>query len=322
MWLALKMIRLELAQSTQVQQVAARLWLGALAALAGVTLAMTTMAGYALVSGTWDGTRLFVFELPLLIMSHRNLSQRMFVGSELQWLWDIIAMILIALAALLAYGKALARPRYIHLLEGGALLIPCVALLPYTFSAANNLVHFLPLSVLVMVMSLIALTLWRSPASRRLLLIALGVVALPILSIALHDAPGIVPQADIHLRKARELTAGCTDLFPPDARSIFLGPGNYPVLYLMRPNLRPATPFINDDLGVQSSCALGSRIATDLMRAPRPLVVVRDTKPWSAENITHETSCGRIEAVMAIMPATSLGTCQLANRVYQVMVVR
>src|SRR5262249_29828438 len=96
-----------------------------------------------------------------------------------------------------------------------------------------------------------------------------------------------------------------------------------PILYLMRPDLRPATPFISDNLGVQSSCALGSRVATDLILAPRPLVIVLDTEPWSTEsNLSPErTSCGKIEAIMAAMPAVVLGTCRLADRVYRVMVV-
>lgn len=330
-WLATEIIRLEPGQSTQVRRMAARLWWAALAALAGVALAMAVMVGYALATGTWAETRLFVFELPLLILSLLDRSLRMLVDNP-QLLVDIIAMILIALAALLACVKTRAKPRFVYLLEGGALLAPCVALLPYTFSS-DDLPHFLPLSVLVIVTSLTALTLWPPMAPRWLLLIALGIAAEPTLSIALHKVvlSGGVPPADIHLQKTRELTAGCTDLFPLDARSLFLGqtsynglPGNYPVLYLMRPDLRPATPFISDNVGVQNSCALGSHIASDLVLAPRPLVLVIDTKPWGTENILapERTSCGKIEAVMAAMPAVALGTCRLAGRMYRVMVVR
>jgi hypothetical protein len=328
--LATRMMRLELGRSAQVQRLAARLWWAALATLAGVALAIALMAAYALAAGVWSDTRLFVFKLPLLITSLYHPSMR-FMDSSPQWLMGIIAMSLIALAALLACVKARAKPGLVYLLEGGALLAPCVALLPYTFSS-DDLPHFLPLSVLVIVTSLTALTLWPSLAARWLLLIAMGVVAKPTLSIALQRVvlSGVVPQADIHLQKTRELTAGCTDLFPLGARSLFLGqvsynghPGNYPILYLMRPDLRPATPFISDNLGVQSSCTFGSRIASDLILAPRPLVIVLDTKPWSTEsNLTPErTSCGKIEAIMATMPAVELGSCQLAGRAYRVMVV-
>jgi hypothetical protein len=100
-------------------------------------------------------------------------------------------------------------------------------------------------------------------------------------------------------------------------------PENYPILYLMRPDLRPATRFISDEKGVQSSCALGSRIAADLVRASRPLVVVLDTKPWTTgDNLDHKTSCGKIEATIAALPAVTLGTCRLAGRVYRVMDIR
>ena len=70
-------------------------------------------------------------------------------------------MIPIALAALMARIKTRARTGFVYLLEGGALVVPCVALLPYTFASAN-FPHFLPLSVLVMVTSLTAFTLWPS----------------------------------------------------------------------------------------------------------------------------------------------------------------
>ena len=174
----------------------------------------------------------------------------------------------------------------------------------------------------------------RSP--RWLLLIALGIAAAPTLSIALREMilSSGVPHADVHLQETRKLTAPCTDLFPPDARSLFLGQvsydepflGAYPVLYLMRPDLRPATPFISDELGVQNSCALGSRIAADLIRTRRPLVVVLNTKTFSdpINNPTRNvTSCGKIEAIMASMPAITLGTCRLADHlIYRVMVVR
>jgi hypothetical protein len=51
-WLATGMIRLKPGQSThQVRLMAARLWWAALAALAGITLTMVVMVGYALATG-------------------------------------------------------------------------------------------------------------------------------------------------------------------------------------------------------------------------------------------------------------------------------
>ena len=100
---------------------------------------------------------------------------------------------------------------------------------------------------------------------------------------------------------------------------------------MIRPDLRPATPFISDEPGVQNSCTLGSRIATDLIRAPRPLILVLDTQPYSPEpNLTRTmTSCGKIEAAIAAMPAVVLGTCQVrehsgsdTGRIFRVMAVR
>ena len=66
--------------------------------------------------------------------------------------------------------------------------------------------HFLPLSVLVIVTGLTAFILWPSRAPRCLLVIALGIAAKPTLSIAVHKVvlSGGVPQADTHLQKTRE----------------------------------------------------------------------------------------------------------------------
>lgn len=331
-WLAMGRMDLKNSQIIEVRQTAARLWVAAVTTLAGVGLAMGVTLGYALATNTWADTRLFVFYLPLLIKSIGTLSLPRGVGWHLQLLVEIIAMMLIALAALLACVNSRARHKFVYLLEGGALLFPCIALLPYAFGS-DNFSHFLPLSVLVIMSSLIALTLWPPRAPQWLLVAALGLAASPTLSLAFQRLVHIggIPQADVHLEETRRATSACTDLFPPDAVSLFLGqisydgfPSNYPVLYLMRPDLRPATPFISDERGVQSSCAFGSRIAADLKQAPRPLVIVLDTTPWNRKKYLTRGrhSCGKIEAVLATMSGITLGACRLAGRTYQVSVVR
>jgi hypothetical protein len=333
-WLAAGTIPLGSEQSTQVRRMALHLWWAALALLAGVTLALSVVAGFALATGTWAQTRLFVFDLPLRILPFRRLPlpTSIHLRRDMQWLLDIVAMALIAVAGLLAWVETRARSGLIYLLEGVALLAPCAALLPYTFTRADFF-HVLPLTVLVTMMSLVALILWTSRAARWPLLLALALAAMPSLRIAVRYVASTrgTLQADIQLRHSHELTVGCTELFPPDARSLFIGQVSYkrfianmPIFYLMRPDLRPATPFISDEPGVQNSCDLGSEIAADLIRATRPLVLVLDTEPWDAEpNLTLTmTSCGKIEDAMATMPALVLGTCHVIGRTFRVEVVR
>jgi hypothetical protein len=326
-------------QSILVRRIVARLWRAALAALAGGVLAMAVIVGHALATGTWADTRLFIFNVPVLTLPFRRLPLP--VGIHLPtvlWLVDIIAMALIALAASLDYVKSRPGFRLAYLLKGGALLAPCVILLPYTFTRADGS-HFVPFSMLVMVTSMAAFTIWRHRAARSVLLIVLVMTAVPYLYAALRGVfEGSVQKVDIHLQRVHKLTAECSSIFPRDARSLFVGQISYnrfiinsPIFYLIRPDLRPATPFISDEPGVQNSCTLGSRIATDLIRAPRPLILVLDTQPYSPEpNLTRTmTSCGKIEAAIAAMPAVVLGTCQVrehsgsdTGRIFRVMAVR
>jgi hypothetical protein len=335
-WLVVRTLKPD--QSIVVKPIVVHLWQAVLAALAGEVLALAMIVGHALATGTWTDTRLFIFYVPLHILPFRRLPLPMGIHASRQWLEAIIGMTLIALAASLEYVKTRAWPGFVYLLKGGALLAPCIALLPFAFGRADD-VHFLPLTALVMVTSMAALTLWSHRTARLLLLMALTLNAWPRLHTAvLMMSIRSMPKADIHLERVHKLTAGCTDIFPRDARSLFVGQASYdrfimnsPVFYLMRADLRPATPFISDEPGVQNSCTLGSRIAADLIRAPRPLVLVLDTKPYDPEpNLTRAmTSCGRIEAATAAMRAAVIGTCQVTDdyypdqsRTFQVMVVR
>jgi hypothetical protein len=321
-----------------VRRVAARLWWAALTALAGAALAMAVIAGHALATGTWADTRLFILYVPLHILPFRRLPLPTGIYACRRWLAAIIGMVLIALAATLDYVKTRSGSGFVYLLKGGALFVLCVALLPFAFGRADY-DHLVPLTMLVIVTGMVAFTLWPYRLARWLLLMVLAVNAWPWLHTALRTvSTGNMPQSDSHLARVHKLTAGCTDMFPHDARSLFVGQASYnrfivnsPVFYLMRPDLRPATPFISDEPGVQNSCTLGSRIAADLIHAPRPLVLVLDTNPYLQEpNLTRTmTSCGKIEAAIAAMPADVLGTCQVADdyssedsRTFRVMVVR
>ena len=336
MWLAAAALKPD--QSILVRHTAARLWWAALSALAGVALAMAAITGYASATGTWANTRLFIFYVPVHILPFRRLPLPMGFNESSAWRAALLAMALIALAASLDYLKTRAGSAFVYLLKCGALLAPCIALLPYAFGRADDY-HMLPLTMLVVVIGMAAFALWPYRVSRWLLLLVLLLNAKSYLHQTLRMASTAgMPQPDPQLQQLHKLTAGCTHLFPADARSLFVGQASYrrfirnsPVFYLLRPDLRPATPFISDEPGVQNSCTLGSRIAADLLRAPRPLVLVLDTEPSAPEpNLTRTmTSCGKIEAAIASMPAVELGACQVSDdyvstvrSTFRVMVVR
>jgi hypothetical protein len=336
MWLTASILKPD--QTRLVRPMAERLWRAALSGLAGVALAIAAIFGYAIATGTLAETRLFMFYVPVHILPYRRLPLPMGIDSSRQWVEAIVGMALIALAGTWDYAKTRAGSGAIHLFKGGALLVPCVALLPYAFGRADES-HLLPLNLLVIVTSMVAFTFWPYRAGRWLLLTAMVMNVEPSLHTGIPAvSAGSVRQADLYLERVHRLTASCTDLIPSDARSLYVGQASYerflvnlPVLYLMRPNLRPATPFISDEPGVQNTCEFGSRIAGDLQRAPRPLVLALDAKLWRTEaNLTGTMkSCGKIEAAIASMPTKVLGTCQVVDdyvaadsRTLRVMVVR
>ena len=342
-FLAAPALRLEAGEFMQVRRMAARLLWAAVAALLGIVLADAAVLGYAMAIGSWPETKLFAFGLPVFMLPYRRLPVPMPVDARsLQWLVDVCAMGLISLAALLAcispapadHGRP-AKSWAIYVLEWGALLAPCVALLPYTFTRADFF-HFIPLTILLMVMIPAAFALWPLRSSVVPLVIALFITSVPCLDLGLKSVLAYgMPREDLHMAKTRADTIGCTHLFPPNARSLFVGQVsyarylfNFPVVYLMRPDLRPATPFISDEPGIQNSCRFGAVIASDLVRAPRPLVLVLDSEPWSPEaNLTRTmTSCGKIEGAVASMAPVFLGACQMSTgsseRDFHVMVVR
>jgi hypothetical protein len=325
-------------QACLVRKMAVRVGWIALWGLAGVALALAMIFGYAAATGTLAETRLFIFYLPIHILPYRRLPLPMGIRASRHWLEAIIGITLIMLAATWDYAKTRPGNGAIYLLKGGALLAPCVALIPYAFGRADE-VHLLPLNVLVILTSVVALALWPNRTGRWLLLIAIVLNVEPSLRTGIPAVTAnSAKQADIHLKRVHRLTASCTSLFPSDARSLYVGQASYdrfilnsPILYLMRPDLRPASPFISDEPGIQNSCEFGSRIAAELIRAPRPLVLALDTKLWPAEpNLTGSmANCGEIEAAIARMPATVAGTCRIEDdyvaadsRVVRVMVVR
>jgi hypothetical protein len=336
MWLAARTLKHD--GAARKQKMATSLWWAAVSALAGVALAAAAVAGYAMATGAWADTSLFMFYLPIHILPFRRLPLPLGFHSSRQWLEAVVGMASIAIAVCVDFTQTKAESGFAHLLKAVALLAPCIALLPYAFGRADE-THLLPLTMLVIVTGMAAFALWPNRSARCLFLIAMAINAEPSLHTAISKvSTGGVGRTDLHLERIHKLSAGCTDLFPQDARSIYVGQATYhrfiensPVFYLLRSDLRPATPFISDEPGVQNSCAFGSRIANDLMRAPRPLVLVLDAEIWEAEsNMTRTmTNCGKIEAAIASLHAKQIGACKVVDdytdddsRTFRVQVVR
>ena len=297
---------------------AARLVRAAGVAIAGMTIAMAAIAGVAMATGSWSSARFFIFYLPLHISGYRHLP--LAAGAALPWLLTASLMAVVAVTLAAASACSTHRQGFVPFLKAGVLIAPCLALVPYAMGRADS-DHFLPLSMMGMVALLAAFALRPGRGVRALLLVVLAINATPALTglISLAPVAGIQPP-DRELSRLHQATEACTRLFPEDARSLFVGQSSYdhflintPGFYLMRPDLQPATPFLSDEPGAQNTCELGSRVAADLAKAPRPTVLVLDTatQGWEANLTRTMTNCGRVEAAIASMHAQALGSCQV-----------
>ncbi len=235
---------------------------------------------------------------------------------EFQFLAAPAALALLAIAAWRHRAAPPAQPTP----PAYRVLLPVLplALLPYATGRADA-PHALPLSLLAATAAIAALAAW--PA-RRLAAAALLLAILPLAPQALRIATTLGPPGHAD-RTAAGWTAGCTPLFPAEARALLVGQASYasyltniPLFHLARPDLRPAGRFLSDEPGLQSACRWGADIATHLAAAPRPLLALLDTAPQPAEPNATATmqSCGAIETALAAMPHRVLGHCPFAGR--------
>jgi len=112
-----------------------------------------------------------------------------------------------------------------------------------------------------------------------------------------------------------------------NAQSLFVGREQYnryiinvASLYFTRPDLRPATPYVSDEPGLQSSCIYGERIQQDLVRTPKPMLSFIELGEQPLEPNATQTlrSCGHIERFLSTSPYTSLGQCYAYGHTFDV----
>jgi hypothetical protein len=296
------------------------------ATLLGIVAAFALIFWYTFKNSAWAEAQMFIFDLPVRILPFRTLPLprigRNF-GPSSQWLTSIVAIGTLVVAGVITMLRSRKHIGVTSLsfFELGVLCAGPVALVPYAFGRADAW-HFYPLTFVTCAAAMVAMFLSESRLFRVACAVGLVLSMLPVL----QKLKAIGGQFSDGLSRCghfeRELdakTAECTGLIPPGTRSIFVGQASYrrfilnwPILYLARADLRPATRFISDEPGVQNSCAYGSRIAADLMMAPRPMVAFLDMDPMGPEpNLTMTMqSCGWIERTLQEAPGRDLGTCQ------------
>ena len=151
---------------------------------------------------------------------------------------------------------------------------------------------------------------------------------LPLVGWYFSDPLMYLVQADFGEREIEEQIKDCrskTYGFGPE--SIFVGRVTYErflynnaALYFVYPEVRPATAFITEEPGIQSSCKYGEMVVEDLKRAPRPMLTFLEegTHGWDNEMVRTMSSCGKIESYLFGNEYVGAGKCISYGHSYEI----
>jgi hypothetical protein len=208
-----------------------------------------------------------------------------------------------------------------HISDYFLILSPLV-FLPYAMGRADW-PHALPL------LSLVVLVFIYAQFQNKLMQASIGFVLLvyivKLLSPNIGEHVSALQVVDQHIQACQSIVKNT------QANSIFVGRDHYDhyiyntaALYLTRPDLQPATPYISDEPGLQNSCIYGERIRQQLLGASKPMFAFIELGDQPAEpNATqYMRSCGSIERAVQEMPHILIGSCEAYDQVFDVRLYR
>jgi hypothetical protein len=290
------------------------------------------MIVYGLLMGTLSDLWLFLFDVPARLIDMRVLPLPPFhdiMHESSLWYCSIVAIVVLA-AIGLVFSKIgdNGQGRWSGFVESMAVIAAPLSVVPYALGRSDY-AHFVPLCFLVIAVCLVTGFITKSRLTQLICIIMVVGLFLPLTDKLSPVYDSLI--ATDHLfdlgnnefnKNLKNLTEDCTHFIPDQTKSIFIGRDNYqhfiinPIaLYLARTDIRPATPFVTEDPGIQNTCDMGQRIADDIRRAAKPMIAfLASDYQWREPNATRfMTSCGRIEKVLADMPSQTLGTCSIGS---------
>ncbi len=209
------------------------------------------------------------------------------------------------------------RERSLRLLfDLGVFCVGPLAMVTYALRAPDPL-HQSPLAVITCFMAIVGFSSWNFVAFRSACIAGLVLLLLLISQGLLRDLPsdGCLTCGKFQ-RVMNAWTAECDGLIPPGTRSIFVGettnrvgPEEIEILYVPRPDIRPATKYISVEDTMGFNCSYRSRIVTELMRAPRPMIAFMHLNPAEPDL----PGCGQFQTYLETAPSRDLGTCKFRN---------
>ncbi len=200
-------------------------------------------------------------------------------------------------------------------------LVP-LALIPYATGRADmahimTLYYYIGLTLLIM--SAI------SPKMRKMLILSIFLIVVAFRYI--KPVGLVLPPQQSLLQK--DLTENLSDCKRQTSflkyNSLFVGRVSYgrfvistAALYLVNPEVRPATAFISDEPGLQNSLYYGTIIANQLTIAPKPMLALLELKQqYPEQNKTQSMkSAGRIEEFLSKNRHKTYSICQAYDKLF------
>lgn len=211
-----------------------------------------------------------------------------------------------------------------------ALMVVCFSLLPlFVLPYAINRMDSVHTRTFFYYVGLGVILFYTITARTKALLVLMSVLLLPLAAYLLPVRPSLPNAGSLVSRDlSRQLQECKNNVSEMNYVSLFVGRLSYnqafvintAALYLINPNVRPATAFISDEPGVQNSVKYGEMIADQLHRAPKPMLAFLEIWPQFAEpNATrHIQSAGKIEEALNQTPFKAIGVCMAYGKYFAI----
>jgi hypothetical protein len=267
----------------------------------------------------------FIFNIPVkVIMPFRVLPLPHFTSIfDPQCLIYSCLFVIIVHAILLLKHLYSAKNKNI-LLVWFLILIPIYAL-PYALGRSDS-EHFTSL-LIVTFMSVVISYAVNLTKIRYLILLVL--LVLPVAKNTFYKIE-ILPTSGNNINASIDLAnSDCKKhlAIVKNYNSLFVGRVSYQTyiysavsLYLINPNVMPATSFISDEPGLQNSCKYGDIIAKQLSKAKKPMLAFLETsaqKP-EANKTAVMFSCMKIENFLIHHAYTKIGNCNVYGQTFEI----
>jgi hypothetical protein len=286
--------------------------------LLGALMVLGNAVSHGLLNETWEAA----VTIPNLILPYRSLPPPIpFVDTP-----RLLSLTLYAACgvwSLLLFFAFRKKGTYV---ERTLVFLPAT-FFPYAVGRADP-VHAIPLLLAVSYVTLILIQRYRMPLQR----IGYVLILLSLFPFLRYLTPSsFLPQIGLvekdFLQEHLDCRVAIQDI---KAKSLFIGRTQYDryiynnaSLYMLRPDLIPATRFISDEPGLQNSCHFGEQILVELQQSSKPMLALLDIS--AAPNEASERnksatmkSCGQIEYFLSTQPSIYQGFCISYGVLYEI----